>query len=153
MYCKRCSLYKKTGDGRVENRHQEIAALCFNEKTLGNLISCIPILINKLANPVSSGGGAGYGDVPVPESWITAEPKAQSAVTQQEDTVTTGKNSPAACHKELDKQNLRPCLRGIDYFYFSIAILHPESLSKVEFIRRYLLATSSEAFRLTASPR
>lgn len=79
MYCKRCSLYKKTGNGHVENRHQEIAALCFNEKTLGNLISCIPILINKLANPVSSGGGAGYGDVPVPESWITAEPKTQQS--------------------------------------------------------------------------
>lgn len=63
----------------MENRHQKIAALCFNEQTLGILISCIPILINKLANPVSSGSGAGYGDVPVPESWITAEPKAQSS--------------------------------------------------------------------------
>lgn len=85
----------------MENRHQEIAALCFNEKTLGNLISCIPILINKLANPVSSGGGAGYGDVPVPESWITAEPKAQSAVTQQEDTLS----QQAKTHKQPATKN------------------------------------------------
>lgn len=117
-------------------------------------LSCIPILINELANPVSSGRGAGYGVIPVPGSWITAEPKAQSTVTQQEDTLSQqAKNSAAACHKELNKQNLRTCLRGIDYFYFGTAMPHLESQNKVEFIRKYLLATSSEAFRLTASPR
>lgn len=51
-------------------------------------LRCIPILINKLANPVSSGGEAGYGAFLEPRSWITTEPKAQSRVTQQEDTLS-----------------------------------------------------------------
>jgi len=104
----------------VENRHQKNSWLVL----LMSKHHCTPILINKLSNPVSSGGEDGYGAFLEPKSWITTEPKSQTAGGH---TVTAGKNSTAACHKELNKQDLRTCLRGIDYFYFTRDMLHLET--------------------------